>query len=37
VIVERELHPAKQDSQICSTEEGIQIDKSDEQSQNAES
>jgi hypothetical protein len=35
VTVERELHPAKQLLQICSTEEGIQIDKSDEQLQNA--
>jgi hypothetical protein len=35
VIVERELHPAKQAWQIFSTEEGIQIDESDEQSQNA--
>jgi hypothetical protein len=35
VIVERELHPAKQHSQIISTEEGIQIDESDEQSANA--
>jgi hypothetical protein len=37
VIVERELHPQKQDSQIFSTEEGIQIDESDEQFLNAES
>jgi hypothetical protein len=35
VIVERELHPSKQRSQIFSTEEGIQIDESDEQFQNA--
>jgi hypothetical protein len=35
VIVERELHPSKQDSQIVSTEEGIQIDESDEQRENA--
>jgi hypothetical protein len=35
VIVERELHPTKQHSQIVSTEEGIQIDESDEQLQNA--
>jgi hypothetical protein len=36
VIIERELHPLKQDSPIVSTEEGIQIDESDEQLQNAE-
>jgi hypothetical protein len=36
VIVERELHPVKQYSQIFSTEEGIQIDESDEQLRNAE-
>jgi mannitol-1-phosphate/altronate dehydrogenase len=35
VIVERELHPQKQYSQIRSTEEGIQIDESDEQPENA--
>jgi hypothetical protein len=31
VIVERELHSLKQDSQIVSTEEGIQIVESDGQ------
>jgi hypothetical protein len=31
VIVERELHPEKLRWQIFSTEEGIQIDESDEQ------
>jgi hypothetical protein len=36
VIVERELHPSKQYSQIVSTEEGIQIDESDEQAPNAQ-
>jgi hypothetical protein len=36
VIVERDVHPRKQFSQICSTEEGIQIVESDEQSENAE-
>jgi hypothetical protein len=36
VIVERELHPEKQQSQIFSTEQGIQIVESDEQSKNAE-
>jgi hypothetical protein len=36
VIVERELHPVKQYSQIFSTEEGIQIDENDEQLENAE-
>jgi hypothetical protein len=35
VIVERDLHPEKQDSQICSTEEGIQIVESDEEYPNA--
>jgi hypothetical protein len=35
VIVERELHLSKLWWQILSTEEGIQIDESDEQSQNA--
>jgi hypothetical protein len=35
VIVERDLHPPKQRSQIFSTEQGIQIDESDEQHQNA--
>jgi hypothetical protein len=35
VIVERELHPEKQHSQIFSTEQGIQIVESDEQSENA--
>jgi hypothetical protein len=35
VIVERELHPEKQPLQIFSTEEGIQIDESDEQLENA--
>jgi hypothetical protein len=35
VIVERELHPWKQFSQIFSTEEGIQIVESDDQSENA--
>jgi hypothetical protein len=37
VIVERDLHLEKQYSQIFSTEEGIQIDESDEQLENAES
>jgi hypothetical protein len=36
VIVEREVHPMKQDSQSFSTDEGIQIDESDEQLENAE-
>jgi hypothetical protein len=36
VIVERELHPLKQDLQIFATEQGIQIVESDEQSENAE-
>jgi hypothetical protein len=36
VSVERDLHPEKQSSQIFSTEQGIQIDESDEQSLNAE-
>jgi hypothetical protein len=36
VIVERELHPLRQYSQIFSTEGGIQIDESDEQSENAQ-
>jgi hypothetical protein len=36
VIVERDLHPQKQDLQNFSTEEGIQIVESDEQLQNAE-
>jgi hypothetical protein len=36
VIVERELHLEKQDSQIFSADEGIQNVDSDEQSQNAE-
>jgi hypothetical protein len=31
VIVERELHSRKHHMQIFSTEEGIQIDESDEQ------
>jgi hypothetical protein len=35
VIDESELHPTKQYSQILSTEEGIQIVESDEQSPNA--
>jgi hypothetical protein len=35
VIVERELHPRKQYSQIFSTEEGIQIVESEEQPRNA--
>jgi hypothetical protein len=35
VIVERESDSSKQCSQIFSTEEGIQIDESDEQSKNA--
>jgi hypothetical protein len=35
VTVERELHRLKQPRQIFSTEEGIQIDESDEQSENA--
>jgi hypothetical protein len=35
VTVERDLHPPKQYSQIVSTEEGIQIVESDEQSLNA--
>jgi predicted transcriptional regulator len=35
VIVERDLQPEKQDSQISLTEQGIQIVESDEQSQNA--
>jgi hypothetical protein len=36
VTVERELHPSKQFSQIFSTEEGIQIDESDKQLENAQ-
>jgi hypothetical protein len=36
VIVEREVHFSKQDWQIVSTDEGIQIDESDEQVVNAE-
>jgi hypothetical protein len=36
VIVERDSHPLKQLLQIFSTEEGIQIDESDEQYSNAE-
>jgi hypothetical protein len=36
VIVEREVHLLKQDSQMSWTEEGIQIDESDEQLQKAE-
>jgi hypothetical protein len=36
VIVERDLHPRKQRSQIFSTEEGIQIVESDEQFLNAQ-
>jgi hypothetical protein len=36
VIVEREVHPVKQDGQRCPTNEGIQIDESDEQLVNAE-
>jgi hypothetical protein len=35
VIVERDLHRLKQYSQTFSTEEGIQIDESDEQESNA--
>jgi hypothetical protein len=35
VIAERELHPKKLRSQIFLTEEGIQIDESDEQLENA--
>jgi hypothetical protein len=35
VVVKRELPPVKQYSQIFSTEEGIQIDESDEQLQSA--
>jgi hypothetical protein len=35
VIVERELHSLKQNLQIFSTEQGIQIVESDEQSLNA--
>jgi hypothetical protein len=35
VIVERELHPLKPSWQIVATEEGIQIDESDEQLENA--
>jgi hypothetical protein len=35
VIVESDLHPSKQFWQIVSTGEGIQIDESDEQLQNA--
>jgi hypothetical protein len=34
VFVERELHPRKQNWQIFSTEEGIEIDESDEQNTN---
>jgi hypothetical protein len=37
VIVERDVHPEKQERAICSTEEGIQMDESDEQSENADS
>jgi hypothetical protein len=36
VTVERDLHARKQDPQSCWTEEGIQIDESDEQLQNAQ-
>jgi hypothetical protein len=36
VIVERDLHSLKHDSPIFSTEEGIQIDESDEQLENAD-
>jgi hypothetical protein len=36
VIVKRDLHPLKQDSPIVSTDEGIQIDESDEQLKNVE-
>jgi hypothetical protein len=36
VIVERDLHLEKHFSQIFSTEQGIQIVESDEQSQNAQ-
>jgi hypothetical protein len=35
VILDKVLHSQKQPSQIRSTEEGIQIDESDEQKQNA--
>jgi hypothetical protein len=35
VIVERDLHLRKHNAQIVSTDEGIQIDESDEQSENA--
>jgi hypothetical protein len=35
VIVERELHPSKQLSQIFSTDDGIQIDEINEQLRNA--
>jgi hypothetical protein len=35
VIVERDLHSSKQNSQIFSTEQGIQIVESDEQFENA--
>jgi hypothetical protein len=35
VIVERDLHPLKDSWQIFSTDEGIQIDESDEQLENA--
>jgi hypothetical protein len=36
VIVERDLHSLKHLSQIVSTDEGIQMDESDEQSQTTE-
>jgi hypothetical protein len=35
VIIERELYPEKQKSQIFSTEQGIQIVESDKQFENA--
>jgi hypothetical protein len=35
VIVERDLHPLKHSWQIFSTEQGTQIDESDEQLENA--
>jgi hypothetical protein len=37
MIVERELHPKKHSGQIFLTEEGIQIDESDEQLENVDS
>jgi hypothetical protein len=37
VTAERERHPVKQDAPSACTEEGIQIDESDEQHANAES